>query len=47
MEVSLIQIQSLLVKVFDLSGINTVGNGIGHDITAVLDGNTAAPLYFE
>ncbi len=24
----------------DASGINTVGNGIGHDITAVLDGNT-------
>lgn len=23
----------------DASGINTVGNGIGHDITAVLDGN--------
>jgi hypothetical protein len=33
----------LLVDVFDLSGINTVGNGIGHDITAVLDGNTANP----
>jgi hypothetical protein len=24
----------------DASGINTVGNGIGHDLTAVLDGNT-------
>lgn len=24
----------------DENGINTVGNGIGHDITAVLDGNT-------
>lgn len=24
----------------DNNGINTVGNGIGHDITAVLDGNT-------
>ncbi|MGB3948903.1 MAG: FlgD immunoglobulin-like domain containing protein, partial [Bacteroidia bacterium] len=24
----------------DDNGINTVGNGIGHDITAVLDGNT-------
>jgi hypothetical protein len=34
---------TLLVNVFDLSGINTVGNGIGHDITAVLDGNTANP----
>ena len=28
----------LLAKVFDENGINTVGNGIGHDITAVLDG---------
>ena len=34
---------TLLAHVFDLSGINTVGNGIGHDITAVLDGNTANP----
>ena len=33
----------LLADVFDLSGINTVGNGIGHDITAVLDGNTVNP----
>ncbi|GIV33783.1 MAG: peptidase C25 [Chitinophagales bacterium] len=30
----------LLVKLYDQSGINTVGTGIGHDITAVLDGNT-------
>lgn len=30
----------LLAKVFDENGINTVGNGIGHDITAVLDANT-------
>ena len=29
----------LLVKLYDSSGINTSGNGIGHDITAVLDGN--------
>lgn len=29
----------LLVKLFDDSGISTSGNGIGHDITAVLDGN--------
>jgi hypothetical protein len=27
----------LLAYVFDSSGINTIGNGIGHDITAVLD----------
>lgn len=30
----------LLAKVFDENGINTVGNGIGHDIVAVLDQNT-------
>lgn len=30
----------LIAKVFDNSGINTVGNGIGHDITAIIDGNT-------
>ena len=34
---------TLLAHIFDVSGINTVGNGIGHDITAVLDGNTADP----
>ena len=34
---------TLLAHIFDFSGINTVGNGIGHDITAVLDGNTASP----
>ncbi|MEN9684690.1 MAG: type secretion system sortase PorU [Bacteroidota bacterium] len=28
----------LLVKLFDSSGISTSGNGIGHDITAVMDG---------
>jgi len=31
---------SLLAIVTDSNGINTVGNGIGHDITAVLDDNT-------
>jgi len=30
----------LLAYLSDSSGINTVGNGIGHDITAVLDNNT-------
>lgn len=30
----------LLANVSDLHGINTVGNGIGHDIVAVLDENT-------
>ncbi len=29
----------LLVRLFDSSGISTSGNGIGHDITAVIDGN--------
>ncbi|MBC7651225.1 MAG: type IX secretion system sortase PorU, partial [Deinococcales bacterium] len=29
----------LIVKLTDSSGINTVGTGIGHDITAILDGN--------
>ncbi|NNC83222.1 MAG: type IX secretion system sortase PorU [Flavobacteriales bacterium] len=42
---------TLIAKVFDDNGINTVGNGIGHDITAVLDGNTADPIvlndYYE
>lgn len=29
----------LLARVSDNNGINTTGNGIGHDITAILDGN--------
>ena len=33
----------LLAIVSDENGINTIGNGIGHDITAVLDGNTSEP----
>jgi hypothetical protein len=33
----------LLAIVNDENGINTIGNGIGHDITAVLDGNTSEP----
>jgi hypothetical protein len=41
----------LLAKVFDENGINTVGNGIGHDIVAVLDENTANAIvlndYYE
>lgn len=28
----------------DDNGVNTVGNGIGHDITAVLDGNTESSI---
>lgn len=34
----------LLADVSDSSGVNTVGNGIGHDITAVLDGKTTTPI---
>lgn len=30
----------LIARLKDESGINTVGNGIGHDITAVLNGNS-------
>lgn len=29
----------LIAKLYDENGINTVGNGIGHDIVAVIDGN--------
>jgi hypothetical protein len=34
----------LLVDIEDFSGINTVGNGIGHDITAIIDNNTSNPF---
>jgi hypothetical protein len=34
----------LLAKLFDSNGINAVGNGIGHDITAVVDQNSAKPI---
>lgn len=41
----------LIVKVNDLNGMNTVGNGIGHDLTAILDGNTSNTInlneYYE
>lgn len=33
-----------IAKLFDENGINAVGNGIGHDITAIIDGNTSAPI---
>ena len=33
----------LLADIVDLSGVNTVGNGIGHDITAILDNNSSSP----
>lgn len=35
---------TLIVELFDESGINTVGNGIGHDITLVIDGQTSNPI---
>ena len=38
------QSPTLLAYIKDNSGINTVGNGIGHDIVAVLDGNTEASI---
>lgn len=34
----------LIAKIFDENGVNTVGNGIGHDLMAVIDGNTANPI---
>jgi flagellar hook assembly protein FlgD len=34
----------LVVDCFDENGINTVGNGVGHDLIAILDGNTADPI---
>ncbi len=34
----------LIADVFDENGINTVGNGIGHDILAILDGETGNPI---
>lgn len=41
----------IYAEIADESGINTVGNGIGHDITGILDNNTTNPIvlndYFE
>lgn len=34
----------LIAQLFDENGINTVGNGIGHDLIAVLDGDTGDPI---
>ena len=34
----------LFARIFDDSGINTSGNGIGHDAKAVLDGDTGNPF---
>ena len=37
----------LLLNLFDSSGINTTGSGVGHDIEAVLDDNTASPFILD
>ncbi|MGB1032848.1 MAG: hypothetical protein ACPGWM_09540, partial [Flavobacteriales bacterium] len=34
----------LFAKIFDENGINTVGNGIGHDLKAIIDQNTNDPI---
>jgi hypothetical protein len=34
----------LFAKIKDDNGVNTVGNGIGHDITAILDANTESSI---
>lgn len=34
----------LIAEISDENGINTTGNGIGHDITLILDANTASPI---
>jgi Peptidase family C25 len=34
----------LIAKLFDENGINAVGSGIGHDITAIIDANSAEPI---
>ncbi len=42
---------SIYAELFDSSGINTSGNGIGHNLTAILDEETSNPLvlnnYYE
>lgn len=41
----------LVAKIFDENGVNTVGSGIGHDITAVIDGDESNAIvlndYYE
>jgi hypothetical protein len=34
----------ILAKLQDENGINTVGNGVGHNLTAIIDGNSAKPI---
>jgi hypothetical protein len=42
---------SIYAEIFDSNGINTTGNGIGHNITAILDENSSNPIilnnYYE
>ncbi len=42
---------TILAKIKDASGVNTTSNGIGHDITAIIDGNQQNPIilndYYE
>jgi hypothetical protein len=42
---------SIFAELFDSNGINTTGNGIGHDLTAILDEKTSNPIilndYYE
>lgn len=41
----------LIAKLYDDNGLNTVGTGIGHDITAIIDGDVNKPIvlnqYYE
>jgi hypothetical protein len=41
----------ILAKLKDENGINTVGNGVGHNLTAIIDGNSSKPIvlndYYE
>jgi hypothetical protein len=34
----------LIAKLFDESGLNTVGNGVGHDLSLILDNNSSSPI---
>lgn len=42
---------TIYAEIFDSNGINTTGNGIGHDITAILDEKSSNPIilnnYYE
>ena len=45
------KIPDLLALLYDENGVNTIGNGIGHDAIAILDENTTNPVvlndYYE